>query len=184
MNNMASRVAINNMRNLPVKTAKAYEGTFTRYNTAISPNGGVVDGAGVYSAPIAKGDMVKLKAGTDKGFILVEKAAAGNDLDYIHGIAVSSPQGVDNVTVSGATPAVAYNRKVDVAFFGLAIVELVAEGTMVVGNRALKSESVTNGVVDAGSAPTVNGALVNLAYATVGEFVPVLVGAAVYHPAD
>lgn len=181
---MAARKAINNMRNLPVKTALAHEGTLTRYTNSVSPRGGVNEGAAVYQTPIAKGDLVVLKAGTDKGVILVEKFANGNDADIAHGIAISSPQGIDNTTVSGQTPAIGLKRKVDVAFFGLAIVELVAEGTMVVGHKALLSESVQNGVVDGTAAPSANGGMVVVGYATVGEFVPVLIGAACYFPAD
>ena len=181
---MATRKAINNMRNLPVKTALAVEGTITRYTSSVSPRGGVNEGAAVYQTPIAKGDLVKLSVQTNKGVIAVEKFVNGNEADVAHGIAVSSPQGIDNTTVSGQTPAIGLKRKVDVAFFGLAIIELVAEGTMIVGNKALLSESVQNGVIDGAAAPTANGGFVNVAYATVGEFVPVLIGFSGYAPAD
>ena len=181
---MASRVAINNMRNLPVKTAIAYEGALTRYSNSVSPMGGLNEGAAVYAAPIAKGDLVKLKAGTDKGIILVEKFTNGNEADVVSGMAVAHPQGMDNTTVSGQVPVVGLMRRIDVAFFGLAIIELVAEGTMIVGNKALLSENVQNGVIDGAGVPTANGGMVNMAYATVGEFVPVLIGFAGYAPAD
>lgn len=180
---MASRVALNHMGNLPVKTAFAYEGTLTRYTAGFTADGGN-EAVAVYSAPIVKGDLVKLyvsEAAT--GRISVAKATAGDDADYAHGIAVSSPQGIDNATTSGNTPANAYQRRVDVAFFGIAIIELEANGAIPVGSGVELSESESNVVGDDGTNGE-NGGWVAMSLGADGVKIAILVGASHYHPAD
>ena len=91
------------MKNFPVISVKAYEGTLTRYTSSVSPTGGINEGAAVYSVPLAKGDFVKVKDHTTNGLILVELVAV--DGEQVHGIAVSDPMGIDNTTASAGTPA-------------------------------------------------------------------------------
>ena len=109
---MAERVAMNNLRNLPVKTVLASEGNLTR-SDVISPNGGVIEDVVSYASPIKKGDLVQLSGSNNKEFAVVAKYSSG----VIHGVAVSDPQGIDGVTVSGQAPDDAQKRRVDVAFF-------------------------------------------------------------------
>ena len=173
---MASRVAMNAMGNLPVKTVNAYEGTALRYDS-FSPRGGQNEGALVYSAPIVKGDLVKLVAEDTAGRVTVQKAGAAPDI--VHGIAVASPQGIDNVTdTSGgaATPADAQQRRVDVAFFGLAIVELVAKESITPGHAVEWDTSVANAVESGGAVPSANGMPIALALGADGVKIPVLLG--------
>lgn len=184
MLNMASRKAFNALRNLPVKTVQAYEGTLTRYTTSVSPMGGTNEGAAVYSAPIKKGDLVTVYVHTEQGNIIVEKKVAANDTaDHAIGFAISDPQGIDNTTVSGGTPADGLRRLVDVAFFGLAVVEMEAGGALIPGNGAGYSETEVQCLVDTG-AVGVSGRMVNLGHFHDGDIAAVLVGYAGLNPAD
>lgn len=180
---MASRVALNNMRNFPVKTAFAYEGALTRYTTGFTADGGQ-ENVAVYAAPIAKGDLVRLYASEDTaGRITVEKATAADNADYVHGIAVSSPQGIDNTTVSGQVPVDGLQRRVDVAFFGLGIIELEANGAITVGHAIELSETESNIIGDQGAAGQ-NGQMIAMTLGADGTKVAVLVGYSGYQPAD
>jgi hypothetical protein len=179
---MASRKAFNAMRNLPVKTFQAYEGTLTRYTGSVSPMGGVNEGAAVYSAPIAKGDLVKIYAHTDQGKEVVEKYAYGEGADLTIGIAVSDPQGIDNTTASAGTPTQAYRRLVDVAVFGLAIVEIEAGGAITPGYRVSMAEG-ENTVVEI-AAPTANGVWLSLGHYHDGDIAAVLLGFAGHQQFD
>lgn len=173
------------MKNFPVVTCDAYEGTITRYTSAVTPTGGIAEGAAVYSAPIEKGDFVKLKDNTETGgIILVEASAAGDEL-FI-GMAVSDPFGVDNTTASSGTPAAAYRRKVDVALFGLGIIEATVSATAVVapgdyvGFDADEVNEVETQIAYASVAVGSNGGLYALHYAAVGTKVAILVGGSVF----
>lgn len=182
---MASRVAINDIGNLPVRNVKVAEGTVTRSDVVV--RGAIEEDVNVYSAPVVKGDLVRLvTTATDKEFICVEKAAAGNDLDYMIGIVVSDPRGDDQVTVSGQTPVVADQRMADVAFLGFAIVEVEVDAEMDPMDVPALSESENN-IFGVGAHPgttTANGALVALRFGVNGEKVPFLVGYAGYLPKD
>lgn len=180
---MATRKAFNNMRNFPVKTVYASEGALTRYTSSVSPMGGVNEGAAVYATPIAKGDLVRLVEEDTVNRVTVEKAVAGNDKDYVIGIAVSDPQGIDNTTVSGQVPVDALQRKVDVALFGLGIIELEANGAITPGHGIELSEAETNVIGDSGAAAD-NGDAVALSLGADGVKVAVLLGYSGYFPAD
>jgi hypothetical protein len=174
---MASRKAFNAMRNLPVKTFRAYEGTLTRYTGSVSPMGGVNEGAAVYSAPIAKGDLVKLYlSNADQGTEQVQKFAYGEGADYTLGIAVSDPQGIDNATASGGTPTYVYQRLVDVAVFGLAIIEIEAGGAVRPGYEVAMAEG-ENTVVEATAGTAVgSGRWVALGHYHDGDIAAILIG--------
>ena len=183
---MAARKSFVYMKNFPVVTANVYEGTLTRYTSAVTPTGGIAEGAAVYSAPVVKGDLLKLKDGTDKGVILVEKIAA--DGENVVGMAVSDPFGVDNTTVSGQTPVLALQRKVDVALFGIGIIELTVSATGAVAagdligmdgdevNEVEVQHDYSAGAVVSGD----QGGIIALTYAAAGEKVALLVGASCF----
>lgn len=179
---MASRVALNAMDKFPVKTAFAYEGTVTRKDV-VSPDGGIIEDVLYYSAPIVKGDLVKLVAEDTTGRLTVQKAAAGDNLDYMHGIAVSHPQGVDNDTADSGTPVDSLQRRVDVAFFGIGIIELEANGAIVVGHKIELSESESNVIGDSGAVGT-NGEPIALTLGADGVKVAVLIGYSGHAAAD
>lgn len=176
---MAARTSYVFMKNFPVLTVEVYEGTLTRYTGAVTPTGGVAEGAAVYSAPVSKGSLLVLKDHTDKGVILMERVAV--DGEQAHGIAVSEPFGIDNTTTSGDTPALGYRRHVDVALFGLGVIELTVSATDVVkpgdmlgmdANEINEVETqVAFGSVDAEDA----GIFIALTYAAAGEKVAILV---------
>jgi hypothetical protein len=176
---MAARVSYINTRNFPVLTVKAYEGTLTRYTTGFNEVGGQQDVA-VYSAPMVKGALVQLKDHTTLDVIQVERVAAGDNV--AHGITVSSPQGVDNATTTGGTPTYVYQRKVDVAFFAMGVIELTVSATEticpgdVVGIDADEQDEVEILTDYAAVAQTDDGGFVALTYATVGLKVSLLVG--------
>lgn len=178
------------MRNFPVIGVKAAEGTLTRYTNSVAPTGGINEGAAVYSVPLQVGDLVKIKDHTTNGLILVEKATAGNESDFAHGIVVSAPTGIDNTTVSGQTPAAAQRRIVDVAFFGLGVIELTASATSAVapGDSLALDENEDNevepDVAYASITKADNGSMIALSYAASGSKVSVLVGAACAFPSD
>lgn len=181
---MASRTAFNAMGGLPVKTVQAYEGTLTRYTDSVSPRGGVNEGAGVYSVPIVKGDLVKVKDHAVQGQVLVERSAAGDE--QVHGVAVATPQGIDNTTVSGQTPAAALRRLVDVAFFGIAIMEVSTSATGViapgdiVGLDADERNEFETQILYANVLTADQGKMQALGYSAAGLFVPVLIGASMF----
>jgi hypothetical protein len=183
---MTARVGFINMKNFPVLTVNGYEGTLTRYTTGFNEVGGQQDVA-VYSLPISKGDVVALYGHAQVDCIQVRKMPAANDTsDEAIGIAVSSPQGIDNSTTSTQTPTYVYQRKVDVALFGIGVVDLVAQGTVRPGYKLGWSEATDNAVVEvtALESNTASFDLVALGYATTGVKVPVLVGYSGFAPAD
>ena len=174
------------MKNFPVVTARVYEGTLTRYTTAVTPTGGKAEGAAVYSVPVAKGSLLKLKDSTEKNVILMEISAV--DDENVHGIAVSDPAGIDNTTASSATPAAAYRRRVDVALFGLGIIELTvsATGAVSAGDlvgldaNELDEVEVQHDFSGAGVVSGDQGGIIALTYAAAGEKVALLVGASMF----
>lgn len=180
---MASRSAFNAMGGLPVKTVQAFEGTLTRYDS-VSPRGGNNEGAAVYQYPIVKGDFVKIKTHAVQGQVLVERSAAGDEL--VHGIAVASPQGIDNTTATTDTPAAANRRLVDVAFFGIAIVEMGVSATGavspgdVIGFDADERNEIETQIAYGSVATGDQGKMVALGYSAAGSFVPVLIGASCF----
>jgi hypothetical protein len=180
---MTARTSFVFMKNFPVVTCNVYEGTLTRYTTGFNEVGGQQDVA-VYQYPVTKGDLVKLYTSENTASrITVEVATAGNEADYAHGIAVSSPWGVDNSTTSSGTPRNAYQRKVDVAFFGIGIIELEANGAIPVGSGVELSESETNIVGDDGTNGE-NGGWIALTLGADGTKIAILVGFSGYQPAD
>jgi hypothetical protein len=181
---MTARNSFVYMKNFPVVTANAYEGTLTRYTGAVTPTGGIAEGAAVYQYALEKGDLVELYTSEDEaGRLTVQKLVAANEKNYAHGIAVSEPFGVDNSTASGATPADAYQRKVDVAFFGLGIIELEANGAIPVGSGVELSESEDNIVGDDGTDGE-NGGWIAMTEGAKGVKLAILVGFSGYQPAD
>lgn len=172
------------MKNFPVISVKAVEGTLTRYTGAVTPTGGVAEGAAVYSAAISKGSLVVAKDHTTNGLILVERVAANGEIT--HGIAVSEPSGIDNTTVSGQTPVAALRRTVDVAFFGLGVIELTASATGavapgdVVGMDADEINEVETQILAAAVATGDQGKIIALSYAAAGYKVSLLVGASMF----
>lgn len=176
---MASRIFLNNLRNLPVKTAAVSEGNITRSNI-IGPDGGRIDGVVSRASPVVKGDIVKAVAQTAvKNAIIVQKGDALNGSIAL-GIAVSDPQGIDDVTASGSAAAYAQMRRVDVAFFGLAIVEftLTAAVAQAVGQLFIGADTASAAAVLAGGSTGVIGDKIVLTYgAASGDVVAVLVGA-------
>jgi hypothetical protein len=178
-------VRTNSYKSFPKITVNAYEGTLTRTTGSFSPTGGSNEGVAVYSAPIAKGDLVVLYQHTVNGEIQVQKAAAG--VDIVHGIVVAEPFGIDNTTASSATPTHAYQRKVDVAFFGIGVIELVVSSTGavepgdIVGLDADESMQVETQIAHDGSQTVAtNGGFVALSYGTDGLTIPILVGTSLF----
>ena len=179
-------VRTNEYKSFPIKTAQAYEGTLTRTTGTVSPTGGTNEGVGVYSAPIAKGDLVVLYQHIINGEIQVAKAAAGADV--VHGICVADPFGVDNTTASGATPTHTYQRKVDVAWFGIGIIELQCSSTGaiepgdIVGLDSDESMQVEREIAHDGSITVAtNGGFVSMSYASGdGYTIPILVGSSLF----
>jgi len=174
---MAARTSTIIMRNFPVVTVQAYEGTLTRYTTGVNEVGGEQDVA-VYSALITKGDLVQLYGHTQLDQIQVQKFPKANEIDEVHGMAVSSPQGIDNSTTSTQTPTHAYQRLVDVAFFGLGIIELTASATVRPGYSVGISESADKTVTEVSALESVNlnGGWISISYATVGLPIKLLIG--------
>ena len=176
---MTARISYVNTRNFPVLTVNADEGTLTRYTTGFNEVGGQQDVA-VYSAPVIKGALVQLYDHAQVDVIQVERVAAGDNV--AHGIAVSSPQGIDNSTTSSGTPTYAYQRKVDVAFFAMGIIELTVSSTEtvcpgdIVGIDADEQDEVEILTDYAAVDQTDNAGMVALTYATVGIKVAILVG--------
>lgn len=183
-----ARSTTNSYKNLPVKTCKINEGALTRETNSITPTGGTETTtfyANQVQKEVGKLQLVRIDiTSTDKDWIVVEPAVAGNDKDYIVGFIVSDPSGIDENTTSGQTPTVANMRKVDVAFLGLAIGELETGATSVPGHAIELSESENNIIGTTGALPTCNGQAIFLKYAVDGERVPVLFGYSGYLPAD
>jgi len=168
------------MRNFPVVSVPVYEGTLTRYTSAVSVNGGVLEGAAVYSVPVAKGDLVKIKTHIVNTQILVELAGVASA--FVHGQAVSSPKGIDNITATGQTPVASLRRIVDVAFFGLGIIELTVSATAavapgdIVGLDEDEKNEIETLVAYASIDIEDNTGFLALSYGAVGEIVSVLIG--------
>jgi hypothetical protein len=178
-------VRTNEYKSFPIKTATAYEGTLTRTTGSVSPTGGTNEGVGVYSAPLAKGDLVVLYQHTTNGDIQVQKAAAG--VDVVHGIVVAEPFGIDNTTVSGQTPTRVYQRKVDIAWFSIGIIELVVSSTGavnpgdIVGLDADEVTQVEQQIAYNGSITVAtNGGFVAMSYGTDGQTIPIMVGSSIF----
>jgi hypothetical protein len=101
-------------------------------------------------------------------------------------MAVASPQGIDNTTASSGTPAAANRRLVDVAFFGMAIIEVSASATGViapgdvVGLDADERNEFETQILYANVLTADQGKFVALGYSAAGLFVPVLVGASMF----
>jgi len=171
------------MKNFPVISVQAFEGTLTRYTDGVTVNGGTADLA-VYSAPVIKGNLVKVKDHAVNGQILVEPCAVNGEL--VHGIVVSHPKGIDNTTVSGQTPTGALRRVVDVAFFGLGVIELTVSQTGavapgdVVGLDADEVSEVETQIAYASVATGDQGKIVALSYGVAGEKISLLVGASCF----
>jgi hypothetical protein len=178
-------VRTNMMRNFPVVACNASEGALTRYTTGVTADGGV-EPVAVYATPIAKGDLVVLDgSNATNGTIVVSKAAAGDNI--VHGIAVSDPQGIDNTTASAGTPAAALQRRVDIAFFGIGIIELQVSSTGavepgdVLGLDSDESMQVETQIAHDGAiSAATNGGFVALSYGTHEQYIPILVGASLW----
>jgi hypothetical protein len=168
------------MKNFPVVSVEVYEGTLTRYTGSVSPTGGINEGVAVYSAPVVKGDFVKLKNHTTNGIILVE--LAGVAAAYMHGVAVSDPMGIDNTTVSGQTPVTGLRRIVDVAFFGLGIIEMTVSetGAVAPGDIVGIDENEVNEIETLVAYASIdiedNTGFLSLGYGVAKASVPVLIG--------
>lgn len=165
--------------NLPKVPVNLYEGTRTEY-TGQTDDGGETT-LGVYSAPLAKGDLVKLKDHSTAGTILVEALAA--DGNVMHGIIIDDPIGEDTVTATGGTPAAAQQRVATVAFFGDGIIELPVSETEAIcpgdrvgqdaseaGEFEIKTDYTSIDETDQGS-------FIALSYAAASGKVAVLIGA-------
>jgi hypothetical protein len=178
------------MKNFPVISVKVFEGVLTRVTGSLSPTGGVNEGVAYYAAQVEKGDVVKLKDHSTNGLILVEIHTPGNEANYAHGIAVSDPMGIDNTTVSGQQPAASLYRTVDVAFFGLGVIELTASATGAVAPGDLvgldedEQNEVETKTVYGSVDVTANGSMIALSYAAAGSKVSLLLGATCFFDAD
>jgi len=178
---MVARETMNSIKNLPVKTFQAFEGTLTRHPSSIGPSGGTEDVA-VYSAPIRKGDLVRIRDHTDANAEVVERYPVSTGSVQSIGIAVSDPQGIDNTTSSGGTPAESLRRRVDVAVFGHAIINIRAGGTLRPGRRIGMSTTITTpapSVVEPSTSPgepTANSQWISLGHYSTGAIASVLIG--------
>jgi hypothetical protein len=138
---------------------------------------------GVYSLPVAKGDLVRIRTHSVQGQFLVEKAVAANDSDWAIGIVVDDPIGDDGVTVSGQAPAAAQRRRATVALFGDGVIELTVSQTGVIapGDTVALDEDESNqvetDVLYASTGTAANGGMVALTYAATNTIVALLVGA-------
>lgn len=180
---MASRVNTNDYKNFPVKAVRLYEGAVTRADV-VGPDGGIIEDALSRAAPLEKGDYVIMYASsTDKERMVVTKFAAGNELNILMGVIVSDPKGQDAVTVSGQAAAVDQMRIADVAFFGSGIIEVEVNGETKPGDSMGLSES-EYGVFGPLASPGASASPIALKYGIDGEVVPILVGNAVFMPAD
>ena len=182
---MASRFAYDFTDNLPKIPVKLYEGTATR-GDVIGADGLVLPDAITYSAPIVKGDYVKLKDDSNSGGeIVVEKFVPGNEENNIIGKIVDSPKGTDAVTTSGQTPAHAQRRRASIGIRAVAVTDMVADGVQVAGQNVVYKESGASVTVTAGGAvPAANGVQVALTHALDGVKFPVALGYFGYNPAD
>jgi hypothetical protein len=182
---MAARFAYDFSDNLPKIPVKLYEGTATR-GDVIGADGLVMTDAITYSAPIVKGDYVKLKDDSNSGGeIVVEKFVPGNEENNIIGRIVDAPKGTDAVTTSGQAPAHAQRRRATLALRAVAVVEMTADGVQVAGQNCVYKESGASVTVTAGGAvPAANGVQVALAHALDATKFPVALGYFEYQPAD
>lgn len=178
---MVARVANVFMRNFVVVTMKLNEGNLTRADV-IGPNGGIIEDVVSYASQLEKGDLIIMDPAATSNDIMVATAAPVSAVGLMHGVLVSQPFGVDEVTVSGAPPAITYQRVADVALFGLGIIELEAADTVVPGD-SLPLDSAAAGHVgtakEGAAAATLasNGGLMALTKAIDGQKVAVLVNA-------
>jgi hypothetical protein len=174
---------------MPKIPVKLYEGTLTRYDV-MGVDGKMQDDVGVYSAPVVKGDLVRIKTHTTNGLILMEKAAAGDDKDWAHGIVVDNPIGEDNATASSGTPAAAYQRTCTVALFAQGVITLTVSATGAVspGDSLALDENEDNEVQVLTQYASVgiasNGGWVSLGYGAAGYTIPVAIGMSCAGPAD
>jgi len=182
---MASRYSYKGMSSkiLPVKL---YEGAITRADK-FGPDGLLIEDTVAYDAPIAKGDLVKIRSDeTSGGEIVVEKVTLGSDeVNDAIGIVIDTPFGNDTVTATGGTPAHAQRRSASVRCFGDDLIEefdVTSAGAIRGGYSVLFSESAA-GVVE-GSATLANGDAVALAYCAASGIIPVLMGYSGFHPGD
>ena len=166
---------------LPKVPANLYEGTRTEY-TGQGDDGGEST-IGVYSAPISKGDLVKIKDHTTNGLFLVEKLAAGDNT--MIGMVIDDPIGEDTVTATGGTPATANQRVATVALFGMGVIDLVVSSTGAVspgdslGIDANEEDEVEQEVAYTSVDESDSGnALTALTYGAAGYYVACLIGAA------
>jgi hypothetical protein len=178
---MTARSSLVYMDGFPKVPAKLYEGTLTLANAMV---GGLkVENVQTYSAPIVKGDLVRIKAHTETGGVfLVEKAAAANDADTVIGMCIDDPIGNDGATATGQTPAAAYRRTATIALFGIGVIELTTSetGAVAPGDSIALDESENNQIETdtafASIAKADNGSGVALTYAATGTIVAVLIG--------
>ena len=166
---------------LPKVPAQLFEGTRTEY-TGQNDQGGE-DTIGVYSAPINKGDLVKIKDHTTNGLFLVEKLAAGDNT--MVGIVIDDPIGEDTVTATGGTPAAAQQRTATVAVFAMGVIDLVVSSTGAVspgdslGIDANEEDQVEQEVAYTSVDESDSGnALTALTYGTDGQYVACAIGLA------
>lgn len=170
------------MRNFPVVAMKLNEGAITR-SDVIGPNGGVIEGVVSYASQLDKGDFIIMDASITSKGDLVAVPATVSAVGLCHGVLVSEPRGIDTVTASLGTPALAYQRVADVALFGLGIIEVkLAAGETAVPGDGIGPDSAVAGefaVKEGAAAATLasNGSMMALGYGVAGEYIPVLVNA-------
>ena len=175
---MTARFSYANMdpQKVPVKL---YEGYVTVADK-IGPDGMVIEDTVAYSAPLVKGDKVKVYSdSTSGGEIVMQKYAEGSDVDIAYGVVIDTPMGADNTTATTYTPTHALRRSATVRFFGTQIEEHEnTSGTYITaGYNVVWDESDDGVVVGALTGNTlVNGSAVALAYTAAAGFVPVLRG--------
>jgi len=171
---------------LPKIPVKLFEGTRTEYTGQLDTGGETT--LGVYSAPVEKWDLVKIKDHTTNELVLVEAAAAGNEGNFIHGIIIDDPIGSDTVTATGGTPAAAQRRTATMAVFAIGTKEMTvsANAAIAPGDQVGADENETNEIMTltAYASVATNGGLYSLGYGAAGQSVPVAINGGFYHPAD
>jgi hypothetical protein len=175
---MTARFSHKYIDNLPRVPVKCYEYTVTVAENAVNGRGDTIDRVVIYATPLEKDDLVVLYADSNsEGEIVVSKYIPGDDVDQVHGILIDNPEGNDDTTANGGTPAHAQRRTASVAFFGDAVDDRVdAEGTMTAAYGCGWGESAaTPTLVPVTSTPTA-GAIVALASVSSGARFPALYG--------
>jgi hypothetical protein len=171
--------------NLPQVPCKAYEYTVTVSTAAVNGRGEKNDRVVIYATPIAKGDeVVVYDDSNSNGEIVVSKFLTGNDVDRAHGRAIDDPKGADNSTANGGTPTHAKRRTVTVAFYGDAVMDFVADGTITAGYGMGFKESGASATLTAITSTPTAGAMIALAHQTTGNYFPVLLGFSGYAATD